>query len=251
MSVTSPYQPSAGDRRNGAPAGATALPGSPPAGAGSDRLPRPPRRRRPGFAALAILLIVGAAAAAGLLAVRLDERVPVIVAADNIEAGQKITRGDLASAKVATSDLKLIAASRANEVIGTYAVQSIPSGRALDVKMVTRKAPLVPGKVAIGIPITSANVPAGGVRAGDRVKVYAVKDGAGKLLTADAVVYTISAKEKGGTFGGGGGGDDVATILITDNEGGELSTQIAAAAVAGQAALGLVQRGTDITSTDD
>jgi hypothetical protein len=241
MSVTSPYQPAGGSRNNGTPAGAQALPGS-PAASGGDRLPRPPRRRRPGFAALAVLLVVGAAAAAGLLAVRLDERVPILVAAHTITAGQQITRADLATAKVASSDLRLIPAASANQVAGRYASQTIPEGRALDVKMLTKLSPLTAGKVALGIPLTAANVPAGGVRAGDRVKVYNVKDGVGTLLTADAIVYSVSSKEKGGAFGGGGGSATVATILVDDTEGGKLSAAIAAASVAGQAALGIAER---------
>jgi hypothetical protein len=242
MSVTSPYQPSTGDRRNGQPAGAAALPGSPPSSGGPDRLPRPPRRRRPGFAALAVLLVVGAAAAAGLLAVRLDERVPILVAAEPIQAGAEITRSDLATARVASSDLRLISASDANAVVGRYATQSIPAGRPLDADMLTRDSPLVEGNVALGIPLTANNVPSGGVKAGDRVKVYAVKDGVGKQLTSEAIVYSISSEEKGGAFGGGGGGDKVATILIKDDEGGQLSASIAAAAVSGQAALGIAER---------
>jgi hypothetical protein len=250
MSVTSPYQPASGDRRNGSPAGAAALPGSPSAGAG-DRLPRPPRRRRPGFAALAVLLVVGAAAAAGLLAVRLDQRVPVLVARRDIDAGHQITRADLAQVKVATSDLKLISASQANAVVGHYATQQIPGGRAIDAKMLTRTTPMTPGMVAIGIPLTSSNVPAGGVRPGDRVKVYAVKDGQGKVLTDKAIVYSISTKQKGGTFGGGGGGNNVATIIVEDKPDGSLTAAIAAASVANQAALGIAERDTLAKSTDD
>ncbi|MGH3317395.1 MAG: hypothetical protein ACRDO0_14745, partial [Nocardioidaceae bacterium] len=50
--------------------------------AGRDRLPSPPRRRRPALAALAVLLIVGGATLAALLALRLDQRVPVMMARD-------------------------------------------------------------------------------------------------------------------------------------------------------------------------
>ena len=44
-------------------------------------VPAPPRRRRPALTALAVLLIVGGAALAGLLAVRMDSREPVLVVA--------------------------------------------------------------------------------------------------------------------------------------------------------------------------
>ena len=43
---------------------------------------------------LAVLLIVGSAAIAGLLAMRIDSRVPVLVAAHEIPVGAQITLAD-------------------------------------------------------------------------------------------------------------------------------------------------------------
>jgi hypothetical protein len=241
MSVTSPYNPAAGDRRNGAPSGPTATTGPAPAATG-DRLPKPPRRRRPGFAALAVLLVVGAAATAGLLAIRLDERVPILVAATDIPVGKEITRQDLAVARVASSELKLIAAEDVAAVEGRYATQSIPAGRPLDAQMLGDSGLLKPGWVALGVVIKPGNVPATGLQSGDRVKVYKAVDGAGTLLTNDAIVSSVSSDEGGGgAFGGGGNGDSTATIIV--QEEGDLTAQIAAASLAGQIVLGLTERG--------
>jgi Flp pilus assembly protein CpaB len=239
MSVTSPYNPAAGGR-NGSPAGPATLGGAPPSVSG-DRLPRPPRRRRPGFAALAVLLIVGAAAAAGLLAIRVDERQPVLVAKEEIATGQQITRADLAIARVAASNLTLIHADQANSVIGKYATQTIPGGRLIDPTMLGTQSALGPGKVALGIPLKAGSVPASGVQAGDRVKVIRATDEGGELLVGDAQVTSVSGGDSGSAFGGGS--DQVATIIIEDDEEGTNSKRVGSAALAGQVVLALVQRG--------
>jgi hypothetical protein len=247
MSVTSPYNPASGGR-NGAPAGQVA-PGPAPAATG-DRLPRPPRRRRPGFAALAVLLIAGAAAAAGLLAIQLDQRVPVLVANDDIAVGQLITREDLAIAHVASGELRTISTSNAGSVAGRYATESIPRGRLLEPKMLGTKPLLQRGSVALGVVLKPGNVPASGVRTGDRVNVYKSKDGEGALLAAGAIVDSVRTSDGGSRFGGGsgGGGDAQATIIVRDDGNATVSTKIAGASLAGQLVLGLVERGGDVTS---
>ena len=242
MSVTSPYNPAAGDRRNGAPAGPATVSGPPPAAVG-DRLPRPPRRRRPGFAALAVLLVVGAAAAAGLLAIRLDERQPVLVARQDIAVGQQIERGDLAIARVAADNLSLIPAADSSAVIGRYATQTIAGGRLIDKGMLGDQPVLTPGRVAMGIPIKPGNVPASGVQAGDHVKILRGKDDGGSLLVADAVVSSVSGAADGGAFSGGGSGAQVATVVFEDDVDGTYSKEVASASLAGEAVLALTERG--------
>jgi Flp pilus assembly protein CpaB len=238
MSVTSPYNPAAGGR-NGAPATA----GGPPPSVSGDRLPRPPRRRRPGFAALAVLIVVGAAAAAGLLAVRLDERQPVLVARHEIPVGQKIGRGDLAIARVSASNLSVISSGQASSVVGRYATQTIPGGRLIDTTMLGEESVLRPGRVAMGIPIKAGNVPASGVQAGDHVKILRrTEDGAGELLVADAEVTSISGEGKRGTFGGGSSAQ-VATVVFDDDNDAAASKRVGSAALDGDVVLALTERG--------
>ena len=73
------------------------------------------------LAALAVLLIVGGAAAAGLLALRADTRVPVLVAARDIATGEQITAEALSTTPVAAEGTLLIPANRLDELVGTYA----------------------------------------------------------------------------------------------------------------------------------
>jgi hypothetical protein len=248
MAVTSPFNAPAGDRRNGAPVPQSTATGAPPPAMSGDRLPRPPRRRRPGFAALAVLLVVGAAAAAGLLAMRLDQRTPVLVAARDLEVGQEITRGDLAEVKVSAAGLSLIPSSQVDTVLGQYVTQQIPAGRPLDQAMMDSSGLLKEGYVAIGVPLKAGSAPASGLQSGDRVKVVRAVDGEGTLLSEDAVVGAVSTEEDGGRFGGGNGGDPVVTIIVRDTKAANgrpsVTTQIGAAALAGHIVLELVERGT-------
>jgi hypothetical protein len=195
-----------------------------------------------------VLLIVGAAATAGLLAVRLDERVPMLVAKQTIPVGQKIERSDLAVARVASSDVQLIPADNAGSVVGKYARQHIPGGRLLDKAMFGGSPLLGAGEVALGVVLKPGNVPASGLQAGDRVKVYRAKDGVGTLLAPDAKVSFVENEDSdGNAFGGGnsGGGDIEATIIVVDDDEGKLSAAIGAASFAGQVVLGLSERGGD------
>src|SRR5918998_1807420 len=85
------------------------------------RLPSPPRQRRPALAALAVLLIVGGAAIAALLAMRVDERTPVLRLAGDVAAGEQITAEHLETTQVAAELDTLIPESQESQVVGQYA----------------------------------------------------------------------------------------------------------------------------------
>jgi hypothetical protein len=212
----------------------------------SDRLPRPPGRRRPGVAALAILLIVGSAAAAGVLALRLDSRTPMLMASKDLDVGHRLEKGDLAAAPVAATGVQLVAAADADRVVGQYVLQQIPAGRLLDSHMFGANGLFGPGQVAVGIPLTSGRAPATGFQSGDVVNVVHAVNGQGTLLAANATIGAVVKPDSGG-FGSTGGGVTVATVIVKDdgNQGanGSVSTQIAAAAAADQIVLVLVSRG--------
>jgi len=160
------------------------------AGSSGDRLPRPPRRRSAGLAALAVLLVAGSAAVAGLLALRIDERVDVLVARTDIPAGTRITESMLAVAPVAAQGVDLVPASRRSLVVGRYAAVPIPAERLIDTNMVTDRAALRGGTVAIGVVLAPGASPAGGLEPGDRVTVYGT-DGEGQVLSREAVVSSV------------------------------------------------------------
>jgi hypothetical protein len=205
---------------------------------GGDRLPRPPGRRRPGLAVIAVLLIVLGAAVAGLLALRIDERVPVLVARHEIGIGQQITADDLSIARMATDGVAVIPADRASEVIGRYASQEIAPGRLVDTGMLTASGLLTTGQAAVGIALEVGRFPAGGLQTGDLVQVIRSVDGVGKVVANRAVIGSVRDPSDG-AFGSGGTNTTVVTVVVSER----LSPAVAAAAQADQVSLVLIRRG--------
>ena len=215
------------------------------AGPGKVRPPSPTKHRRTGLIGLAVLLIVGSAAVAGLLAVRLDSRSAVLVAARPIAIGQQISKADVGEVRVASEGLSLLAASQSRQVIGKYAAQAIPQGRLLDAQMLQQQGFLRPGVAAVGVSVTAGRMPANGLQQGDRVQIVRVTDGVPTVLVASAVISTPPAAERSGGAGGlipGGGSQTpggVATVIVAEAD----APAVAAASAANQLSLVLVERG--------
>lgn len=205
------------------------------AAARADRLPPPPRERRPLLAAFAVLLIVGGAAVAGLLAVRSDARVPVLVAAQDIDAGEEITADRVRTAQVASEGLLLVPASQQGLVLGQYARRPISQGQLIDTTMLTKLRTLQDGKVAVGAALAVGRAPASGLEPGDIVQLVRVVDAGGEVVVPDAIVSSAVAA------GDSPGGSTLTTTLIVDEDDG---ATVAGIAAEGQLAVVLVSRGT-------
>lgn len=206
-----------------------------------EKLPSPPRERRPAMAALAVLLIVGGAAVAGLLALRSDSRVDMLVAGRDISVGQEITREDLASVRVSSDGLDLIPADQLGTVVGGYAVQNIPAGRALELRMLASEGLFTDGEVGVGVSIAAGRAPT--LRPGDYVQVVRVVDGESTVLVERAMVYSVA--------GGAGGSDSLAgeAASTTEDGGAELvmsaaqAPEVVAANAADELSFVLVESG--------
>jgi hypothetical protein len=192
---------------------------------------------------LAILLIVGSAAVAGLLAMRIDSRVPVLVAAHEIPVGAQITLADLATQRVASDGLEVLPASAADQLVGRYAAGTIPAGRLLDQAMFAQTGFLKDGAVAVGVSLAPGRMPASGLRAGDKVQVVDVKDGIGVVLVDNATVSSApDSTSSSGAFGGGsagGSGSVVATLIVPPAS----APAVAASSAANRIAVVLLRRG--------
>jgi Flp pilus assembly protein CpaB len=219
----------------------------------TDRLPAPPQQRRPALAALAVLLIVGGTALAGLLAVRMDERVPVVVAARDIPVGTELTREDLTTALIASDGIATIPGPALDQLIGQYTNRALSRKQLLDATLVDRQGFLRDGTVAVGVPMVSGRVPAQGLQVGDVVQVLrvpkdatAAADGKGAILSNRAVISqtTLQSGESRLTGENEGTtmqeGNQAATVLVTTAE----SAAVARAAAANEISLVLVERGT-------
>jgi flagella basal body P-ring formation protein FlgA len=204
--------------------------------AAADRLPAPPRERRTALAALAVLLIVGGAAVAGLLAMRADQRVAVLVAATTIPAGGQITQESLTTTRVAGEDTLLIPASQIDQLVGQYARVEIRDGQLIDTQMVGDSGLLQPGRVAVGAALAPGRLPASGLQPGDVVDLVRVGDGEGEVIVEEAVV---SSANEGADSAAGGAAGYVVTFIVDRDD----AATVSAVGAANQLAAVLVSRG--------
>ena len=139
-------------------------------------MPSPPRRRRPALTALAVLLIVGGAALAGLLAVRMDSREPVVVVSQQINVGEQITEDMLQPRNVSGDGLPVIRWDQRKQIIGdAYARQTIYPGQLLQIDLLRSDPPLELDQAQVGVPLTSGKFPSG-LRSGDAVRLVRIGD---------------------------------------------------------------------------
>jgi SAF domain len=206
------------------------------AAARAERLPPAPRERRPMLAALAVLLIVGGGAGAGLLALRADDRTPVLVAAQDIAAGAQITQDALTSTPVAAEGTMLVPADDAASLVGSYARVSVSAGQLIDTSMLTSDPMLGDGSVAVGAALAPGRTPASGLQPGDVVQLVRVDTPQGVVLVDDA---RVSSARSGDAEGVGGPGGTTVTFIVDARDGAE----IAAVAAAGNLSAVLVSRG--------
>ncbi|MEO7351805.1 MAG: hypothetical protein ABIW17_07895, partial [Marmoricola sp.] len=138
--------------------------------------PSPPKRRRPALTALAVLLIVGGAALAGLLAIRMDSREPVLVVNAKVSTGELITGEMLKSINVSGDGLNAIPYAQRSQIIGKlYARQTIYPGQLLQKDLLRTNPPLEVQQAQVGIPLTSGKFPPG-LRSGDAVRLVRIGD---------------------------------------------------------------------------
>lgn len=180
---------------------------------GSDR-PSPPRRRRPTLAVLAVLLVVGGAALAGVLALRLDSRQPVLVMAQNVPAGTEITTDLLATTDVASDGLKVVPGDQAGQVLGTFTTIPLAQGQLLETSSLTSATPFGTDKAQVGVPLEGGSAP-DGLRSGDLVRLVRIGDGnTPPTPIATALVLSTNTDTRGGSLGGGGQTSSSATVLV-------------------------------------
>ena len=200
----------------------------------------PPRQRRPALAALALLLIVGGALVAGLLAVRMDSRVAVLVAKQAIEPGAQITEDDLGVARVASEGLGLIGEEYADQVIGAYAATRIGANTLLDENLVTTRDPVPEGRAIVSVPLKGALAPASNVRAGDLVLVVrTAPPGSSDEAQEIGGGYVLEVTEPESDELGGSADEVTASLLV---DAGDVLAVIDAAS-AGEAGLAIIKSG--------
>lgn len=186
--------------RTGAGAGRSAAPAQPSVG---DRLPTPPRERKPALAALAVLLILVGALGVTMLVLQVGNRVEVVKVTKEIQAGEAVTKDNVTSVMVAADDsINYVEWSQLETLKTLKAKTTIYPDTVVMGQMFAKKADLPAGKAAVGLALKEGTYPAD-IKAGDLVSAYRVgSTGSG------------SSNSEGNT---GSGGTSAAGGALVDN----------------------------------
>lgn len=209
------------------------------------------RERKPALAALAVLLILGGALASGLLVIRSGHRAAVIVVAKPVAAGQRITVGDMRQGQISADGVASVPWNQRFQVAKYNAKVAMVPGTVLTSKMVSASHVRVSGKLAVGLSLKPGQVPSGGLRQGDEVRLYGLSDHSssaagrgGSVLAAQATVYQVTGTSTDDKLGTQSGETNV-TVLVSPDEAG----QVTEAASAGKVAVALIPPGSGVANT--
>ncbi|MEU6278749.1 hypothetical protein [Streptomyces sp. NPDC047028] len=168
--------------RTGAGAGRSAAPAQPPVG---DRLPTPPRERKPALAALAVLLILLGALGATTLVLRAGDRIEVIKVTQDIEPGDSVNKDNITSVMVAADNgVNYVKWDQRSQLMKLKARTAIYKGTVVVGQMFAEGSTLPAGKAVVGVALKEGQYPAD-IKNGDTVAVYNV-DTSGKSTGSGA-----------------------------------------------------------------
>ncbi|MEU6380008.1 hypothetical protein [Streptomyces sp. NPDC046909] len=160
--------------RSGAAHGRSAAPAQPSVG---DRLPTPPRERKPALAALAVLLILVGALGATMLVLQAGDRVEVVKVTKEIPAGGAVTDSNVTSVLVAEdSSIHYIKWEQLASLKKLKALNAIPAGAVPVGEMFGDDTGATQGKALVGLSLKAGQFPAG-LEEGDVVAAYRAADG--------------------------------------------------------------------------
>jgi len=213
--------------------------------AAAQRLPVPPRERKPALAALAVILILGGALVSAYLVMASGQRVNAVSIAQPVAAGQLIPASALKQVQIGNTGIQFINWTERNKIVRSYAAVNLVPGTLLTNGMLAADTDAAKGRVVIGLALKPSQLPAGGLRLGDRVALYAVgtKDTGikpGMILAADALVQYVSSTADRRV---GSASDTLISVAVTPDQAPTLSQ----AASAGTVAVALVPPGTVVT----
>ncbi|MFH8442589.1 hypothetical protein ACH4D3_15345 [Streptomyces sp. NPDC018026] len=157
--------------RTGAGAGRSAAPAQPSVG---DRLPSPPRERKPALAALAVLLILLGALGATMLVLQVGDRVEAIQVTADIKPGESITDDNIKVVMVNDdSGANFVRWDQRDGLMKLQAKSTIYKGTVVVGEMFAGKSGMEQGKATVGVALKEGQYPKG-LEAGDNVAVYRV-----------------------------------------------------------------------------
>ncbi|MFJ4440168.1 RcpC/CpaB family pilus assembly protein [Streptomyces sp. NPDC088923] len=216
-----------------------------------ERLPSPPRERKPALAALAVLLILAGALAATLLVMNAGDRVSVVRTTKAIPAGGSLSRDNTTDILVAKDEsINYLPWDQIDLAKSKYKLRSaLPEGSLVVGEMLIAKdkSTVDEGKALVGLALKEGQYP-GGLKPGDTVAIYHVGKDAGApaagesgssagnrtLLSAQADVKDEDGSSKGGEALATG--DRTVTVSVPASE----AQALAQASSVGEVAVVLV-----------
>ncbi|MFI7018258.1 hypothetical protein [Streptomyces sp. NPDC050164] len=183
--------------RTGAGAGRSAAPAQPSVG---DRLPAPPRERKPALAALAVLLILVGALGATMLVLQAGDRIEVVKVTNEVQAGESLKDSDVTSVMVAEDESIHYVEWSQLKTIQTYKAKStIYPGTLAVGEMFAKKASLPAGKAAVGLALKEGQYPSD-IKAGDVVSAYRVSTSGSPSTGTDDSTGSSGTSSSGGAI---------------------------------------------------
>ncbi|GAB2876766.1 hypothetical protein GCM10027074_51050 [Streptomyces deserti] len=181
--------------RTGAGAGRSAAPAQPSVG---DRLPTPPRERKPALAALAVLLILVGALGATMLVLQAGDRIEVVKVTQQIPVGGSVTDSNVTSVMVAEdSSIHYIKWNQLEGLKKLKAVTTIPAGAVAVGEMFGEEAGVAAGKATVGLSLKAGQYPSG-LKIGDVVAAYRVSSDSGSSSNSGSSSGSSSSSASGG-----------------------------------------------------
>ncbi|MEV0639658.1 hypothetical protein AB0I77_32930 [Streptomyces sp. NPDC050619] len=139
-----------------------------------DRLPAPPRERKPALAALAVLLILVGALGATMLVLQAGDRIEVVQVTKEIPAGESVKDSDVTSVMVAKDDsINYVEWSQLSTLKSLKAKSTIYPDTVVMGQMFAEGASLPAGKASVGAALKEGQYPSD-IKPGDTVAVYNV-----------------------------------------------------------------------------
>ena len=233
--------------RTGAGAGRSAAPAQPSVG---DRLPTPPRERKPALAALAVLLILVGALGATMLVLQVGDRVEVVKVTRDIQQGESVTGDDVTSALVAADDsINYVKWNQLSALKNLKARTTIYKDTVVMGQMFGEEGGVAAGKSTVGLSLKAGQYPTG-LQRGDTVAAYRVSADSGSSnsnssSSSSAAGNSVIVDQARVTYvpGAKNSGDELVSstnLAVTLTVDSDKAADLAQAASNGEVALVLV-----------
>lgn len=135
----------------------------------------PQRRKQMPWAVLGVLLASASVLGFFLWSQQQAERTPVVVAANDIDAGAVIERGDLRMVPIGSDPgVVLLQQGQQDLVVGQVARGPIPAGTPLSELLVVETNAIPIGQKVVGATLSPGEYPTSALRAGDQVEMVRV-----------------------------------------------------------------------------